>query len=76
MTAEEVESAKYNLSFVSQLEEAASQADLVIEAVPEKAEIKRAVFESLEQYVTRTLLICHEHFNHESDRNRLLWKTS
>ena len=51
MTAEEVESAKYNLSYVSQLEGVASQADLVIEAVPEKAEIKRAVFESLEQYV-------------------------
>ena len=33
------------------MEEVASQADLVIEAVPEKAEIKRAVFESLEQYV-------------------------
>ena len=50
MTAEEVEVAKYNLSYVSQLE-GWSQADLVIEAVPEKAEIKRAVFESLEQYV-------------------------
>ena len=33
------------------MEEVASQADLVIEAVPEKAEIKRAVFESLEQFV-------------------------
>ena len=51
LTVEEVESAKYNLSFVSQLEGVASQADLVIEAVPEKAEIKRAVFESLEQFV-------------------------
>jgi len=51
MTAEQVEAAKGNLFFASQLKEAASNADLVIEAVPEKAEIKRAVFESLEEIV-------------------------
>lgn len=51
MTVEAVEAAKNNLLFVPQLEEAARQADLVIEAVPEKAEIKKAVFQSLEQYV-------------------------
>src|ERR1700750_1810687 len=51
ITGAEVEAAKNNLLFSSQLEDAARHADLVIEAVPEKAEIKRAVFESLEEYV-------------------------
>ena len=46
-----LEAAKYNLSLCDlNLEEAASQADLIIEAVPEKAEIKRAVFETIEEY--------------------------
>ncbi|RST72971.1 3-hydroxyacyl-CoA dehydrogenase [Siminovitchia acidinfaciens] len=40
---------KDNLAYRSDLDEAASKADLVIEAVPEKAEIKRLVFEKLEQ---------------------------
>jgi len=51
MTAEQVEAAKSKLFFASQVKEAAGNADLVIEAVPEKAEIKRAVFESLEEIV-------------------------
>jgi len=51
ISAEEVEAGKKNLLFFPQLEEAARNADLVIEAVPEKAEIKKAVFESLEQFV-------------------------
>ncbi|WP_053363519.1 3-hydroxyacyl-CoA dehydrogenase [Bacillus sp. FJAT-27251] len=51
VTAEAADAAKKNLLYVSHLHEAARGADLVIEAVPEKAEIKKAVFESLEQYV-------------------------
>ncbi|WP_076373094.1 3-hydroxyacyl-CoA dehydrogenase [Peribacillus simplex] len=41
--------AKANLSYVTDLQKAASSADVIIEAVPEKAEIKRQVFESIEQ---------------------------
>jgi 3-hydroxybutyryl-CoA dehydrogenase len=51
ITAEKVEEAKSQLFFASQLEDVAREADLVIEAVPEKAEIKKAVFESLEEIV-------------------------
>ena len=41
---------KRNFPMYLNLEEAASQADLMIEAVPERAEIKRAVFETIEEY--------------------------
>ena len=50
MTAEEARSPqKYNLSYVSQLASGCKQADLIIEAVPEKAEIKKQVFETIEE---------------------------
>ena len=47
MTEEEANPAKYNrLSYCSQFRRSCAQADLIIEAVPEKAEIKKAVFET------------------------------
>jgi 3-hydroxybutyryl-CoA dehydrogenase len=39
-----------NLTYLSNLPKAASSADLIIEAVPEKAEIKKQVFETIEQF--------------------------
>lgn len=50
LTAIQIEEAKNRLIFSSSLEEAVKTADLVIEAVPEKAEIKKQVFESLEEF--------------------------
>ncbi|VEF48055.1 3-hydroxyacyl-CoA dehydrogenase [Bacillus freudenreichii] len=49
LTDENFSRIKDNLAYRSDLDEAASKADLVIEAVPEKAEIKKLVFEKLEQ---------------------------
>ena len=50
ITEVEADSAKSRLSYSSSLEEAAVQADLIIEAVPERADIKKAVFETIEEY--------------------------
>ncbi|PFO04468.1 3-hydroxybutyryl-CoA dehydrogenase [Bacillus sp. AFS076308] len=50
ISAEQEQLAKANLSFISDLPQACSTADLIIEAVPEKAEIKKQVFETMEQY--------------------------
>lgn len=50
ISAETAELSKKNLYYATSLQEAASEADLVIEAVPEKAEIKKAVFETIEKY--------------------------
>ncbi|MBB6443616.1 3-hydroxyacyl-CoA dehydrogenase [Bacillus benzoevorans] len=50
LTAMQMEEAKNRLTFSTALEKAVKSADLVIEAVPEVAEIKRQVFESLEAY--------------------------
>ncbi|YCA45586.1 3-hydroxyacyl-CoA dehydrogenase [Bacillus sp. JZ8] len=44
--------AKENLSYSTNLKGAGSQADLIIEAVPEKTEIKKGVFHSLEEYAS------------------------
>lgn len=44
------------LAYQSNLAEAASKADLIIEAVPEKAEIKKRVFETLEQSTSEQCL--------------------
>ncbi|RAS83699.1 3-hydroxyacyl-CoA dehydrogenase [Priestia endophytica] len=44
--------AKRNLSYSTDLKRAGSQADLIIEAVPEKTEIKRQVFHNLEEYAS------------------------
>lgn len=50
ITKEEADTAKSRFLYSSNLEEAASQADLIIEAVPERADIKRSVFETIEEY--------------------------
>lgn len=49
ITTEEASAAKARMTYSFDLATAASQADLIIEAVPEKAEIKRSVFETLEE---------------------------
>ncbi|MGE6556056.1 3-hydroxyacyl-CoA dehydrogenase [Exiguobacterium artemiae] len=49
MTTEEVEQLFGRLRYATDLGEAAKGADLVIEAVPERLEIKRAVFETLDR---------------------------
>ncbi len=50
LSPEKAEEAKGSLFFSSSLEKAAEEAELIIEAVPEKEQIKRAVFETIEQY--------------------------
>ena len=50
LTTEMAERYLYNLSFESDLTLAVQEADLVIEAVPEKVAIKRTVFETIEAY--------------------------
>src|SRR6185503_16655622 len=45
---EEAAAAKSRFSYSSNLKESAAYADLIIEAVPEKSEIKRAVSETIE----------------------------
>lgn len=49
LTDESYTHLKENLTFKTDLAEAVSKADLVIEAVPEKAEIKKQVFEKMEK---------------------------
>lgn len=49
ISVDKVEEAKNNLHYSCDLADSVSYADLVIEAVPEKAEIKRSVFEVLEE---------------------------
>ena len=49
ISVDKVEEAKNNLHYSCDLADCVSYADLVIEAVPEKAEIKRSVFEILEE---------------------------
>ncbi|KMY55529.1 3-hydroxybutyryl-CoA dehydrogenase [Bacillus sp. FJAT-27231] len=50
ITAEAAEQARKNLSYESDLAQVAAAADLIIEAVPEKAEIKKQVFETIEEH--------------------------
>lgn len=50
ITSEEADAAKNRLLYSSNLKEAAFKADLIIEAVPERAEIKKAVFETIEEH--------------------------
>lgn len=50
LSTQQVQAAKQRLQYTSILKEACKDADLVIEAVPEIAEIKRKVFEELEEY--------------------------
>jgi 3-hydroxybutyryl-CoA dehydrogenase len=48
LTQEEAHAAKQNLSFVGTVEDAAADADLVIEAIIEKLDIKRTLFAQLD----------------------------
>ena len=50
VTAEAAATAKGNLSYVTDLAQAAASADLVIEAVPEISAIKQQVFETIEKH--------------------------
>jgi len=50
MTTEEVGQLFDRLRYATDLEEAVKEADLVIEAVPERLEIKRMVFETLDRH--------------------------
>lgn len=50
LSAEKAQTAKENLTYIADLPQAASSADLIIEAVPEKAIIKKQVFATMEQY--------------------------
>jgi 3-hydroxybutyryl-CoA dehydrogenase len=49
LSAEEADTAKSRLSYTSHLSSAVSGADIVIEAVPENIDIKRAVFEEIDR---------------------------
>lgn len=49
LTEESMQQSKSYLSYSSNLEEASSQANLIIEAVPEKAEIKQSVFNAIDK---------------------------
>ncbi|KON67946.1 3-hydroxyacyl-CoA dehydrogenase [Peribacillus butanolivorans] len=50
ITQEEAAAAKNRFLYSSNLEEAAAKADLIIEAVPEQTEIKKSVFETIEEH--------------------------
>ncbi len=50
ISAEQAEQAHHNVSYESDLATAASTADLIIEAVPEKAAIKKQVFATIEEH--------------------------
>jgi 3-hydroxybutyryl-CoA dehydrogenase len=50
ITVQQEQQAKANLNYSSNLPQSASTADLIIEAVPEKAEIKKQVFETIEEF--------------------------
>lgn len=50
ISANQAEQAHSNLNYESDLAKAAENADLIIEAVPEKAAIKKKVFETIEEY--------------------------
>jgi 3-hydroxybutyryl-CoA dehydrogenase len=50
ITSEEADAGKSRLLYSSNLKEAAIKADLIIEAVPERAEVKKAVFETIEEH--------------------------
>ncbi|MFJ7953045.1 3-hydroxyacyl-CoA dehydrogenase [Lysinibacillus sp. NPDC096418] len=52
LTAQDAEDATLRLAYVTDLATVAKNADLIIEAVPEKKDIKRAVFEQMEQFAS------------------------
>ena len=51
LTEEQARQAQERLNFTTDLPQAAHEADLVIEAVPDVAKIKRAVLSQVDQYV-------------------------
>ncbi|KXH81893.1 3-hydroxyacyl-CoA dehydrogenase [Sporosarcina sp. HYO08] len=53
VTTEAAATAKDHLSYVTDLTQAAANADLIIEAVPEIAAIKQQVFETIEKYAPK-----------------------
>lgn len=57
ISVEDAEAAKARLQYEQSLEEAAKQADIVIEAVPEKISIKKQVFETLDKYAPEHCLL-------------------
>ncbi|WP_096154427.1 MULTISPECIES: 3-hydroxyacyl-CoA dehydrogenase [Bacillus] len=54
LSEENVNSAIQRLSYSIDIEDTYKNADLIIEAVPEKVEIKKAVFEQMEQFAKET----------------------
>ncbi|WP_085992298.1 3-hydroxyacyl-CoA dehydrogenase [Oceanobacillus senegalensis] len=48
LTKKEAEEAKQRLNFVTNVEEVATEANLIIEAVPEKRELKKNIFETID----------------------------
>ena len=52
LAIQEAQDAMLRLAYVTDLATVAKDADLIIEAVPEKPEIKRAVFEQMEEYAS------------------------
>lgn len=57
ITPEEAVAARERLTYVQQLEEAVADADLAIEAVPEKINIKKQVFETLDAHAPAHCLL-------------------
>ncbi|MEL4026489.1 3-hydroxyacyl-CoA dehydrogenase [Lysinibacillus endophyticus] len=56
LTEQEAALGQAKLSYTTNLAEGVSNADLIIEAVPEKRDIKKSVFEQMEKYAPST---CH-----------------
>lgn len=54
LTKEQFMQATQRLSFVTDMKKGVEEADLVIEAVPEKREIKQVVFEQMDRYANST----------------------
>jgi 3-hydroxybutyryl-CoA dehydrogenase len=57
VTADQAERARWLLSRCDDMATAAAEADLVIEAVPEAMELKRATFEALERHAPRQAIL-------------------
>lgn len=53
ITIEEKREAEARLFYMSELEEAVINADLIIEAVPEKIEIKKKIFEAIDRFAPK-----------------------
>ncbi|MGE7112903.1 3-hydroxyacyl-CoA dehydrogenase [Lysinibacillus sp. NPDC047702] len=52
LTVQQAQEARLRLAYVTDLAAVAKNADLIIEAVPEKKDIKKAVFEQMEQFAS------------------------